>query len=458
MTKPLVALVGRPNVGKSTLFNRLVGERLAVVDDRPGTTRDRQIAEALWNGVTFDVVDTGGIEVLGHDPKAKPLSIDSADFIPQIREQAELAIEEANAVIFVVDVTTGMTVADEQAAEILRKRQKQRDGIPYPPIFIAVNKNDTVERLSDIYPFYELGLGELYGISAMHGVGTGDLLDAVVAALPKEEVEEDESIKIAIVGKPNVGKSSLLNRLLGEERVIVSPIPGTTRDAIDTKLIYEGMPITLIDTAGIRRRGKIEVGVEKYSVLRTYKALDRADVALVLIDAIEGITLQDAHIAGMVLEKKRSVVVIVNKWDAVEKDSYSMNDFTEKVRTQLHFVDYVPLLFISAKTGQRVEQVMPMALRVQEERLVRVPTAELNRIVRDAMLKHAPTSRGGKRLKIFYAAQVGTDPPTFVFHINDPKLAHFTYERFMENQIRETYPFFGTPIQLVFKGRDEKDL
>ncbi|MBI5712654.1 MAG: ribosome biogenesis GTPase Der, partial [Chloroflexi bacterium] len=283
MTKPLVALVGRPNVGKSTLFNRLIGERLAVVDDRPGTTRDRQIAEALWNGITFDVVDTGGIEVLGRDPKAKPLSIDSADFIPQIREQAELAIEEANAVIFVVDVTTGMTVADEQAADILRKRQKQRDGVPYPPIFIAVNKNDTADRLSDIYPFYELGMGELYGISAMHGVGTGDLLDAVVAALPKEEVEEDESVKIAIVGKPNVGKSSLLNRLLGEERVIVSPIAGTTRDAIDTKLNYEGMPITLIDTAGIRRRGKIEVGVEKYSVLRTYKALDRADVALVLI-------------------------------------------------------------------------------------------------------------------------------------------------------------------------------
>ncbi|MBI5052314.1 MAG: 50S ribosome-binding GTPase, partial [Chloroflexi bacterium] len=240
MTKPLVALVGRPNVGKSTLFNRLIGERLAVVDDRPGTTRDRQIAEALWNGITFDVVDTGGIEVLGRDPKAKPLSIDSADFIPQIREQAELAIEEANAVIFVVDVTTGMTVADEQAADILRKRQKQRDGIPYPPIFIAVNKNDTADRLSDIYPFYELGMGELYGISAMHGVGTGDLLDAVVAALPKEEVEEDESVKIAIVGKPNVGKSSLLNRLLGEERVIVSPIAGTTRDAIDTKLNSEG--------------------------------------------------------------------------------------------------------------------------------------------------------------------------------------------------------------------------
>ena len=459
MTKPLVALVGRPNVGKSTLFNKLVGERLAVVDDRPGTTRDRQIAEALWNGVTFDVVDTGGIEILSNDPKAKPLSTDSSDFIPQIREQAELAIQEAEAVVFVVDVTTGITSADSQVADILRKSQVMKEGKAFPPIFLAVNKNDNIERLSEIYVFYELGMGEPFGISAMHGVGTGDLLDAIVAALPKpESAEEDESIKIAIVGRPNVGKSSLLNRLLGEDRVIVSPIAGTTRDAIDTKMNYQGMPLTLIDTAGIRRRGKIEVGVEKYSVLRTYKALDRADVALLLIDAVEDIALQDAHIAGMVIEKQRSVVVIINKWDAIEKDSYTMNAVAEKVRQQLHFLDYVPLLFISAKTGLRVEQVMPMALRVQEERLVRISTGEVNRILREAMMKHAPTSSGGKRLKIYFASQVSTNPPTFVFRTNDPTLAHFTYQRFIENQIRERYPFLGTPIRLIFKGRGESDL
>lgn len=458
MPKPLVALVGRPNVGKSTFFNRLIGEPRAVVDDTPGTTRDRQFAEAEWNGVEFDVVDTGGIEIVSREPGARPLSVDSADFIPEIRAQAELAITEADAVIFITDATTGPTAADHEVADILRKHQKNVSGQMRPPIFLAVNKGDNPARRDEAYGFYELGMGDPYAISAMHGVGTGDLLDALVAALPRPEAaEEDETVKVAIVGRPNVGKSSLLNRLLGEERAIVSPIPGTTRDAIDTRLLYEGMGVTLIDTAGIRRRGHINVGVEKYSVLRTLRAIDRADVVLLLIDAVEGIAAQDAHIAGMVIDKSRSVVVVVNKWDAVEKDTYTMNTFTEKVRQGLHFLDYVPILFISAKTGQRVDQVLPTALRVQEERLIRLPTAELNRIVHDALDRHQPSFKSGRRLKILYASQVDTNPPTFLFHVNDPQLVHFTYRRFLENQIRERYSFLGTPIRLSFRARHEKD-
>ncbi len=458
MTKPLVALVGRPNVGKSTLFNRLAGERLAVVDDTPGTTRDRQFAEAEWNGVAFAIVDTGGIEVQGRGLSV-PLSLDSAEYISQIRQQAELAISEADAVVLVVDIVTGVTAPDEEVANILRRHQRNVDGVLRPPIFLAVNKADNAQRREDVYSFYELGMGEPFAISAMHGTGTGDLLDALVAGLPATpEVEEDSSVKIALVGRPNVGKSSLLNRLLGEERVIVSPIPGTTRDAIDTHLDFDGMAVTLIDTAGIRRRGRIEVGVEKYSVLRTYRALDRADVALLLLDAVEGIAAQDAHIAGMVLEKNRSVVVIVNKWDAVEKDTHTMNTFTDGIREQLHFLDYVPVLFVSAKTGQRTDQVLPTALQVQEERLVRIPTAELNRIVREAVDKHAAPSKTGRRLKILYAAQVGVDPPTFLFHVNDPKLVHFTYRRFLENQIRGQYSFLGTPIRISFRAREETGL
>jgi GTPase len=458
MPKPLIALVGRPNVGKSTLFNRLIGERRAVVDDAPGTTRDRQFGEAEWNGIEFDVVDTGGIEVVNRDPNVAPLSTDSADFIPEIRSQAELAITEADIVIFMTDAATGPTGADHEVASILRRHQRNVDGQMRPPVFLAVNKGDNPERRDDAYVFYELGMGDPFAISAMHGLGTGDLLDAMVAALPKQpETEPDESVKIGIVGRPNVGKSSLLNKLLGEERVIVSPIPGTTRDAIDTKLEYEGMAITLIDTAGIRRRGHIDVGVEKYSVLRTLRAIDRTDVVLLLIDAVEGITAQDTHIAGMIIDKSRSVVVIVNKWDAIDKDTDTMNVFTEKVRQELHFVDYVPILFISAKTGQRVDQVLAMALRVQEERLVRISTSQLNQIVRDALDKHMPSFKSGKRLKIFFSSQVDTDPPTFLFHVNDPTLIHFTYRRFLENQIREQYSFLGTPIRLSFRGKRDKD-
>jgi GTPase len=458
MPKPLIALVGRPNVGKSTFFNRLIGENRAVVDDTPGTTRDRQFAEAEWNGVAFDIIDTGGIEIMGREPGAKPLSVDSADFVPEIRAQAELAITEADIVLFLTDAITGPIAADLEVADILRRYQKNVDGQKRPPVFLVVNKGDNPARRDDAFAFYELGMGEPYAISAMHGIGVGDLLDAVIGALPPDiEEEEDESVKIAIVGRPNVGKSSLLNRLLGEERVIVSPIPGTTRDAIDTKLDVGGLAVTLIDTAGIRRRGHIDVGVEKYSVLRSHRAVERADVVLLLIDGIEGIAAQDAHIAGMVIDTKRSVVVIVNKWDAVEKDSYTMQAFTERIRQDLHFMDYVPILFISAKTGQRTEQVLPTALQVQEERLVRIPTSEMNQIVRDALDKHAPTFKSGKRLKIYYASQTATDPPTFVFHVNDVSLIHFTYTRFLENQIREHYSFLGTPIKIIIRGRGEKD-
>jgi GTP-binding protein len=455
MTKPLVALVGRPNVGKSTLFNRLVGHRLAVVDDTPGTTRDRIEAESEWNGRAFTVVDTGGIEVLpervarGGKPLSAhtPLSVASAEFIPQIRKQAEMAIEAADAVVLIVDATSGVTAADEQVAEILRRTSK--------PVFVAANKADSPQRRDEAVEFYALGLGEVFPISSLHGIGTGDLLDAVVAAFPPQEAEpEDESIKIAIVGRPNVGKSSLLNAILGQERAIVSPIPGTTRDALDTRIVWETLPVTLIDTAGIRRRGHIEVGVEKYSVLRALKAIQRADVALLLIDAMDGVTAQDAHIAGFILEEIKSAVVVVNKWDAVPgKTGKTMNEYTAHVRSALNFMDYVPVLFVSAKLGVRVESVLPTAVRVQEERLIRIPTGELNRIIREAMEKQAPPTKAGKRLNIYYATQPRTDPPTFVFHVNDTELVHFSYERYLENQIRAAYGFFGTPLRLSFRRR-----
>lgn len=460
MPKPLVALVGRPNVGKSTLFNRLVGQRLAVVDETPGTTRDRLMAEAEWSGVEFMVADTGGIDPtqVGTGRPTQPLSADSAEFIPQIRAQAEIAIEEAEAVIFLTDVTSGVTPADQEVVQILRRHQRvEDDGRRVPPVFLAVNKCETEARRQDAVTFYELGLGDPYPISAMHGLGVGDLLDDLVQSLATTEPEpEDEAVSIAIVGKPNVGKSSLLNRLLGEERAIVSPIPGTTRDAVDTALMVEDIPIRLVDTAGIRRRGKIEPGVEKYSVLRTFKAIERADVALLVLDAVESISAQDAHIAGFILDESKSAVIVVNKWDAVVKDTHTMEDYTRLVRQQLNFLDYVPVLFISAKTGQRVDQVLPTALRVQEERLTRVPTAELNRLVREAVSRHAPPSKGGRRLKFLYAAQVRTDPPTFLFHVNDPDLVHFSYERYLENQIRERYGFLGTPLKFSFRGRGEQ--
>ncbi len=452
MTKPVVVLVGRPNVGKSTLFNRLAGEPLAIVDNKPGTTRDRLFSEGEWNGVEFAIVDTGGIDP-SHGGK-EPLSLDSAEYIQQIRTQAEVAIQEADVVLFLVDATSGVTPADQEVSLILRRNRKLRDGQPYPPVLLVVNKADNQSTRQDAAEFYALGMGDPYPISAAHGTGTGDLLDDLVASFPEPEDEvEDDSVKIAIVGKPNVGKSSLLNRLVGEERAIVSPIAGTTRDAIDTHIVYNDLPVTLIDTAGIRRRGKIEPGVEKFSVIRSLRAIDRCEVALLVIDATTGITAQDTHIAGYILEAWKSIVVVVNKWDAVEKDTYTMSMFTEHVRKELNFLAYVPVLFISAKTGQRVDQVMPMALKVQEERLARMSTSQINRIMQNAQDKHAPSNATGRSLRIYYGTQVRSDPPTFLLYCNDPELAHFSYIRYLENSIREEYAFTGTPIRLVFKAR-----
>ena len=358
-----------------------------------------------------------------------------------------------------------MTPADQEVAQILRRRQKAqparrdapeqaKESEPWPPVLLVVNKADSPARRDQAYQFYELGIGEPIPISAQHGTGTGDMLDALVALLPHGgEEAEDDTVKIAIVGKPNAGKSSLLNRLLGEERAIVSPIPGTTRDAVDTRMEYEGIAVTLIDTAGIRRRGKIEPGVEKYSVQRSMMAIERADVALLVLDAESGITAQDTHIAGFILEAWKSAVVLVNKWDAIEKDSHTMEEMSQIIRHELNFMAYVPLLFISAKNGQRVDQVLPLALRVQEERLVRLSTSQLNQILQKAQDQHPAPSVAGRQLKIYYGTQVRSDPPTFLLYVNDPQLAHFTYIRFLENRLRETYPFIGTPIRLVMRPR-----
>ncbi|MFH1183630.1 MAG: ribosome biogenesis GTPase Der [Chloroflexota bacterium] len=455
MPKPLVALVGRPNVGKSTLFNRLVGRRLAIVDDVPGTTRDRIYAECTWNGRVFGIVDTGGIDPT-HGGKSI-LSIGSADFIEEIKSQATTAIEEADAILFLVDGESGVTPADREVAETLRRHQTRRgDGTPHPPILLVVNKCDTAKRRAAAVEFYELGLGEPQTISAVHGTDVGDLLDSLVGNIPDSEAQEDESIKIAIAGKPNSGKSSLLNRLVGKERSIVSPVAGTTRDAVDTVIDLAGMPVTLIDTAGIRRRGKVERGVEQFSVLRSFMAIERADVVLLLIDAVTGISAQDAHIAGFVVEASKSCVLLVNKWDLVEKDPGTKEAYTQRIRLDLKFIDYAPLLFISATTGAGVDQVLPMALRVQEERLVRLSTSKINRILVEAQDRQAPPARAGRQLKLFYGTQVRSDPPTFMIYMNDPALLHFSYRRFLENRLREEYGFLGTPIRIVAKGRREK--
>jgi GTP-binding protein len=453
----IVALVGRPNVGKSTLFNRIVGQRLAVVHDLPGTTRDRLVAPAEWNGIAFTVVDTGGIEILpdavvaGRRPgPERVLAQDSAPFIPLMRAQAEQAIYEADAIIFLTDTAGGLTAGDREVADILRRARC--------PVFLAANKADNPGLRQAALEFYGLGLGTVYPISALHGTGVADLLDDVVEALPPSEPEtEDESIKLAIVGRPNVGKSSLLNKLLGEERAIVSPVPGTTRDAIDTYLEWEGRPITLIDTAGIRRRGKIGRDVERYSVLRALRAIQRADVALLVIDGVEGVTAQDAHVASLILDEWASVVVLINKWDAVDKDTHTVAEYTKWVRETLRFLDYVPVLFISALTGQRVHKIVPTALAVQEARFRRISTGDLNRLVQNALARHAPPSKRGKRLKIYYVSQPGVDPPTFVFHVNDPDLVHFSYERYLENRLREAYEFPGTPLRLIFRRRERRN-
>jgi len=460
MAKPIVAIVGRPNVGKSSLFNRLAGERLAVVDEIPGTTRDRLHAETEWNGVHFVVVDTGGIDPskVAHGRGREPLSIGSAEFIDQIRDQARQAVRDADAVLFVVDVEDGVTPSDAEVADILRREQRKVNSHLHPPILLVVNKVDSNARRNQVFSFYELGMGEPYPVSAVHGTGTGDLLDQLVRelkTLPIEtEPEEEQDLSIAILGKPNVGKSTLFNALIGEERVIVSDIPGTTRDAIDTMMDWQGLKVRLIDTAGLRRRGKIEPGVEKYSSIRTLKAIERADVALLIIDALAGLSAQDAHIAGYVQEAWKSAVIIVNKWDLMSKEKTATEAFTAQVRQELNFIAYAPLLFISAKTGYKISEVLPMAARVGEERIVQLSTSQLNRVLAEAQDRQPPPTRSGRALKIFYGTQVRSDPPTFLIYVNDYKLVHFTYRRFLENQIRQARSFLGTPIRLVFKSRE----
>ena len=443
MAKPIVAIVGRPNVGKSTLFNRLVGERRAIVEDMPGTTRDRVYGTTDWGGVEFTLVDTGGLLA------DSELEVDAFQQIARhTRDQAHTAIDEADVIVLMVDGRSGINAGDHEVAELLRRAGK--------PTILAVNKAESANRREAAYEFYELGLGDPIAISSYHGTGTGDLLDRIVEALPEaEEEEEIEGPAIAIVGRPNVGKSRLLNALLGQERAIVSDVPGTTRDSLDTTLSWAGQPITLIDTAGIRRRGRVDRGIEQYSVLRSMRAIDRADVVLLLIDATEGFTAQDLHIAGYIADQKKGVVVVINKWDLIEKDSRTMDEFRKQAAEELDFLPYAPLVFVSAKFGQRVHQVLDTALSVVAERQRRVPTAALNKMLKDAVAAHPPPSKPGKWLKFFYATQADVAPPTFIFFTNDPAQIHFSYRRYLENRLRETFGFTGTAIRMSFRGREE---
>ncbi len=453
--RPVIALVGRPNVGKSTLFNRLVGARTAIVEDLPGTTRDRLYGESDWNGRDFVVIDTGGLEAestaefRANRPAAPSLVVDSARFVAEIQNQAQLAIDEADVIVFVVDGKDGLTAADEELAGLLRQTTK--------PLVVAVNKAESPERQLNAAEFWALGIGEPFPVSAYHGIGVGDLLDHLVGLFPDTgtgDEEEEQTIGIAIIGRPNVGKSSLLNALIGQERSIVSDIAGTTRDPIDTEIVYDGRSVTLIDTAGIRRRGKVEQGIEKYSVLRSMRSIDRADVALLLIDADEGVTAQDTHVAGHVLERNKGVVVVVNKWDTVDKDTNTMVEYTRTIREELKFMDYVPVLFISALTKQRVNRVLPTALAVADETEYRIPTSQLNRVIQEAYDKTPPPNRDGRPLRFYYATQSGVKPPTFVIFCNNPDLAHFSYVRYLENQLRVHHPYVGTPLRIFLRPRN----
>jgi len=441
MAKPVVAIVGRANVGKSTLFNRITGGRTAIVEDVPGVTRDRVYKDTDWNGVSFTLVDTGGLEVR-----------DREDIIGnQVRAQAQRAMEEADVIVFLVDGRTGITTEDELVAKTLLRSSK--------PVVLAVNKIDHIKQADAAYDFYRLGLGEPLPVSAVHGMNVGDLLDAVVAHLEQmpqeEETEIDiDAVKVAIVGRPNVGKSSLVNRLLGQERVIVSDIPGTTRDSIDTLLEREGSSYLLIDTAGIRRRSKISEATEKYSVDRSLKAIERCDVALLLLDASQEIAEQDRRIAGYIHEAGKAVVIVVNKWDLVEKDEKTMDAFDAIIRKNFSFMDYAPVLYISALTNQRVHKILEMVDFVMEQASLRVPTRRLNELFQESIIKHPPPTVKGKRLKAYYITQVKVQPPTFLVFVNEPKLVHFTYRRFLENRIREEFGFEGTPIRLVTRKRE----
>ena len=439
MSKPLVAVVGRPNVGKSTFFNKVVGKRVSIVEDTPGVTRDRIYAEAEWSGVHFALIDTGGIE-----PDSKDI------ILSQMREQAEVAMDTSDVILFMTDGKDGVTASDREVASMLMRTGKQ--------VVLAVNKVDTAKLPEDFYDFYELGLGEPIPISAANMLNLGDLLDRIVESFPEGAgTEEEDSIKLAMIGKPNVGKSSLINKLLGENRVIVSPIAGTTRDSIDTPFEKDGEKYLLIDTAGIRRKSKVNENIEKFSVIRAVAAIERCDVCLLMINAQEGITEQDKKIAGIAHEAGKGIVVVVNKWDLIEKETNTMNEFRKHIARELTFMSYAPVVFISVLTGQRVNNVIKMAKYVAENRAMRVPTGRLNNLISDAIMMKQPPSDKGRRLKIYYVTQVGVKPPLFSFKVNSRPLMHFSYARYMENKIREAFGFEGTSIKFVFREKGEKE-
>ena len=440
MSKPVVAIVGRPNVGKSTLFNALAGEKISIVKDTPGVTRDRIYADVTWLDKTFTMIDTGGIEP------------DSSDIIlSQMREQAQIAIDTADVIIFITDVHQGLVDSDAKVADMLRRSGK--------PVVLVVNKVDSIQKfMMDVYEFYNLGIGEPIPISAANRMGLGDMLDEVAKHFPEDaDTEEDDEIpRIAIVGKPNVGKSSLVNKLLGEDRVIVSDIAGTTRDAVDTAVKWNGKEYVFIDTAGLRRKNKIKEEIERYSILRTVSAVERADVVVLVIDATEGITEQDAKIAGIAHDRGRGMIIAVNKWDAIEKDNKTVSEFSKKVRNTLSFMPYAEIMFVSALTGQRLPKLFEAIEVVIQNHSLRIATGVLNEILTEAVAMQQPPSDKGRRLKIYYMTQVSVKPPTFVIFVNDKRLMHFSYTRYLENKIREAFGFAGTPLKFIIRERKEK--
>ncbi len=438
-TKPIVAIVGRPNVGKSTLFNALAGDKISIVKDTPGITRDRIYADVSWLDMNFTLIDTGGIE-----PESKDI------ILSQMREQAQIAIDTADVIVFMVDVKQGLVDADSKVADMLRRSQK--------PVVLAVNKVDDFKKyMADVYEFYNLGIGEPFSISSVNKLGFGELLDEVTSHFDKEAAaeEEDERTKVAIVGKPNVGKSSIINKLIGENRVIVSDVAGTTRDAIDTEITHNKKEYVFIDTAGLRRKNKIKEELERYMIIRTVAAVERADIVVLVIDATEGVTEQDAKIAGIAHDRGKAIIIAVNKWDAIEKDNKTVNEFTQKVRQVLSFMTYAELIFISAVTGQRLGKLFDLIDVVSENHSMRVATGVLNEIMAEAVALQQPPSDKGKRLRLYYITQVAVKPPTFVIFVNDKELMHFSYTRYLENQIRETFGFMGTPLRFIIRERKE---
>ncbi len=437
MAKPIVAIVGRPNVGKSTLFNKIAGKRISIVEDKPGVTRDRIYTEVEWQGDVFTLIDTGGIE-----PNSEDI------ILKQMKQQAEMAIETAEVIVFLVDGQEGITSSDQEVATQLRKTRKK--------IILAVNKIDAPKYKDNVYEFYNLGLGEPVGISSGQALGLGDLLDEIVKHFPEEREDpyDEYTIKVAVVGKPNVGKSSLVNKILGEERVIVSNVPGTTRDAIDTPFVVEDNKYVFIDTAGMRKKGRIFEAIERYSVIRSLTAIERADVCLLLIDAEEGVSEQDSKIAGYIHDQGKAVVIVVNKWDAVEKDEKTIEKYKVEIKKELSFMDYAPIIFISALTGQRVHKVIELINHVSNQHAMRISTGMLNDIVNEAVLMNQPAISGGRRLKVYYATQVSVKPPTFALFVNEPNLMHFSYQRYLENQIRKAFSFEGTPVRFLLRKRE----